>query len=379
MRKSIALQAPYLVYLLLVLALLVCVLRLGWAAAWQGLAIPSLLPPFADLRTVQAGLSAMARGLDPQVVNPGDPWGRPMNYPSVWLGIARVLHWEVERNYLLFAGACAAAFVACCWDLIRRWPSWWTVAVAVSGAPALLVERGNNDSVIFVLLYLACIVARPVFAVLLPLATLLKLYPLVALPAFAERRNWPAVALAGLGCGLAVAGLAGELRLIRGATPAAANMSFGLPVYSFGLSLAGITLSPLALGLGMAAAAVAVRRLCGAALEAEGAALPERRLFVAGTAIIVATSVLGVNWDYRLSFLLLCMPLLARLRSVPLAIGLRVGILLACNQPWLELSMGMAGYGLNLAAKALLPVLLAPLAIAALPRERLGHPARQSQ
>lgn len=286
---------PHVAYLGALALILALLLRHGWDAVWLAYGIHPLQPAFADLRTIQAGLESLRQGLDPQLVNPADPWHRPMNYPSVWLQVARLLHWENERSYLIFAGLSVAAFLACCADLIRRWPSWWAVALALSQAPALMAERANNDCVIFALVYLSAVSARPLFALLVPLATLLKLYPVLALPAFAAQRR-PLLLAAGL-CAAALLSLAPELGAIRSATPVSPTVSFGLPVYALALAGAGLALPPLAVGallvLLAGLAAPALRRL--PMPEAEPSAL---RLFLCGAALFLGSSLLGANWDY---------------------------------------------------------------------------------
>lgn len=79
------------IYLASLAALAGAIAALGWTPVWQTLGLPSMSPPFADLRTVQGALATLAEGGDPRIANPGDPWGRAFNYPPVWLAVARAL------------------------------------------------------------------------------------------------------------------------------------------------------------------------------------------------------------------------------------------------------------------------------------------------
>lgn len=366
--------APHHAYLACCVLIVAGLALLGWDGTWQKLGIGTLHPVFADLRTVQGGLASLVQGLDPQVTNPGDPWGRPMNYPSPWLGLARLLGWQDERAFLVFAGLSGAAFAACCFDLIRRWPSWWAVVLAVPGAAALMVERANNDAVIFALVYCAAISARPLFAALLPLATLLKLYPLLALPAFARNRR--ALMIAAAGCAAALALLLPELPLIRAATPASPLMSFGLPVYAAALGQAGLPFAPVAVGAGLVALTLMARSLIdgriGAPALCPGGHDPAAlRLFLAGAAIFLGATLLGANWDYRLCFLLMAVPLVSTLPSAALRTGLFVAMVIAFNQPLIEDAWGLAALRVNLLAKAALFVAIGALALRIYPREWL--------
>ena len=60
---------------------------LGYDETWRLWNIPTMTPHFADLRSITAGAESYARGLDPMVNNPADPWGRAMSYPRIWQGL----------------------------------------------------------------------------------------------------------------------------------------------------------------------------------------------------------------------------------------------------------------------------------------------------
>src|SRR2546423_10654909 len=82
--------------------------RVGWARVWDALTVPSMVPPFADLRMVTGVQGTLDLHLDPRVEDPGDPWGRPFNYPGIWIAIATTLHWTLDDTVwvgLLFAAA----------------------------------------------------------------------------------------------------------------------------------------------------------------------------------------------------------------------------------------------------------------------------------
>lgn len=360
---------PRTLYLAALAALAGSIAAFGWFAVWDWLEISPLEPRFADLRTIQGGLSTLRLGLDPQVVNPGDPWGRPMNYPAVWLDVARLLHWDREANYVAFALAAVAGFAGCCYDLLRRYPSWWLVALAVSGAPLLMIERANNDLVIFVLLYLAAVSARPLFAVLVPLAVLLKLYPVLALPAFLQPKR-AALVMAALS-GAALLALSPQIGAIRAGTPDAPLMSFGTATLSAVAALLGHAISPHAIALGLIAAALALTAVALAGKNRVTVTpatenLVAQRLFLCGAGIFMGAFVLGGNWDYRLSFLLMCVPAVLSLQSAVFRTALVALMAVAFNQPMFHAAWGDAGVYANLAAKAMLFVALAPVAAAAL-------------
>jgi hypothetical protein len=357
-------RGPALAFLAICAAVGTGIALAGWRETWSLFGFRPLVPVFADLRTVQAGLAAAAQGLDPQVSNPGDPWGRTMNYPAVWLDIGRLLHWRSETAYLASIAAMAAAWLACCLHLLRRYPSWWLLAVIASGAGALLIERGNNDMAVFAILYLAALAAgRWPAALLVPAATLLKVYPVVAL--CAQLRSRRVLIAAGILSGVVLALLSPELAAIRAGTPATPTNSYGATTSAAVLARHGFALAPLALAATTIAGGLALSVLAPPLFRA-GAARREQALFLTGAAIFLATFVAGTNFDYRLACLAFCVPQVLRLENIAMRGLLGAGLVLAVNQPWLVLILGEGGLLLNSIAKLALVALLPPLAIDAL-------------
>lgn len=152
----------------------VAIFKYGWIETWSTLLVPALDPPFADLRTVQGALLSLERGLDPLVSNPGDPWDRPMNYPRPWLLIAQWLSLHVEIYYLISVLFYVVGYLCICVYLLNRFPSIWLLLAVLSGASLLSIERGNNDLVIFILLFFAATSKVFISVVLITIATMLK-------------------------------------------------------------------------------------------------------------------------------------------------------------------------------------------------------------
>lgn len=44
-------------------SILVGLLSAGWTSTWDALIVPTMYPPFADMRTVQGSLSSLAGGV----------------------------------------------------------------------------------------------------------------------------------------------------------------------------------------------------------------------------------------------------------------------------------------------------------------------------
>jgi hypothetical protein len=314
-RRNGVLQQQCLLYLLLIIAGVTALTLDGWTAFWTPLHVQTMSPPFADLRSIQGGLVSLARGFWPQRVNPGDPWGRTMDYPSVWLWLARVLRFRNEAAFLAFGTSSVLLFVGACTYLLARYPSWIMLLGAVSPAALLAIERGNTDMLAFVLLLACAGLGRLQSSVLFFIATGIKIFPGFVLHVPAVQRDWRRLALYAVGALAAGLLLRNQLPIIFHGNTAVGALSYGAPTLIWPLEHVAIRAGVpgpvllVAAVMVMAAALVLAFKVCP--IEAPTDA-HSRVLFLTGSSIYIYSYLFAANWDYRLIFLLPCLPYLRR-------------------------------------------------------------------
>jgi hypothetical protein len=320
----------FLMAALAVYFLVVAVPRLLWSLdVWPRLGVPSGPSLFFDTRNLTAALECRRLGFDPLVESPCDPWGRPLNYPRVWLA----LRWLGlnQSHTVLLALVFITLFLGSIFLLIGHVNLGKGILVAVAlCSPSVMfaIERANMDIVVFTLMVLAVLawrvrrswadVASP-FVVLL--AGTAKIYPIFALPAYALMRRRTA-AIAAVACAVAFALYAlvtiGDIQAIAAIAPQGDYHSFGariLPAAIYHRFVpdrwqGGTITKQLLVIVPLLAAAPLVwfpgrRRLPD---PDEGADTPTRLAFYAGSMIFLGTFAIGNNFDYRLVFLLLTLP-----------------------------------------------------------------------
>jgi hypothetical protein len=154
---------------------------------WVWARIPEMNPRFADLRLITSTADCVRKGGWEFFSKSCDIWGREYNYPTIW---ARTFgFFGLGEKYTVVIGlliglilistfATLAGYVA----LHSR--SWlhliFVCASMVSPPVALLLERGNADMFVVILIVLAafCFEKKPLLSALLSsLATGLKLFP----------------------------------------------------------------------------------------------------------------------------------------------------------------------------------------------------------
>lgn len=365
MTKKIKIELNYyqLIFLVLWSGIFLGILFWGWESVWRALAIPSLSPAFADMRTVQGALFSQASGLNPQDLNPSDPWRRVMNYPSVWIWLADWAGLENESNYLAVVSAMVLAFLVVCYRMLGRFPSSLFLLMCFSGASLLVVERGNNDVVVFALLYFAASSRAALSALAVVFSTMLKIYPVFSIAAFLRGRRRFLYMLALTPWVLLY--LWPEVSAIRSGTPGSWMMSYGSQSVLYLAEALGETFQAGALSVGLvltALAGLSVKPIRDSLSFREGTHL-EERFFLIGSCIYLGTFLLASNWDYRMIFLLFCIPLLIKASSRSLRLGATTVLLLAANQFWVEEFLGRPGFYLNVFAKLALFVMLFAIAL----------------
>jgi len=289
---------------------------------WATVGIEPGAKSFADLRSVTSSWDCEHRGIEAFPHNPCDPFHRPANYPRLWthlgvfgMGEGDTVPLGVAIGIVFFAAALAATG-----PLTLGEGAVYSVAL-LAPATMLGVERGNVDLLMFGLVVLALLLVRRspwAGAAPIVLAGALKLFPAFALaPLVRLRRRWPALLASVVVLAAYAAVTLNDIRTLRHVIPRVVVNSYGAGVVVEALRLRGISwvqsaadvryvrLSVIGLGLLLALVLVLLRRPSTREPGGEGLRLDA---FWAGAGVYLGTYVFGNNFDYRLAFLLLCMP-----------------------------------------------------------------------
>jgi hypothetical protein len=348
------------IFIISLISIFLGILNLGWSTTWGALGVPAMYPEFADMRTVQGALYSLSEGFDPQIENPGDPWGRSMNYPSIWILISEIFNFEVELNFKIFISVMVFMFLSCCWLLLRQYPSLTLLALCFSGATLLSVERGNNDIIIFFLLYFSVTIGGGVYALVLLFATLLKVFPILAFPVFCN--SLKTISLMFAVAVVAFIILLPEISSIRNSTPVSAGLSYGSASISRAIQLKlNFNLPSHFISILILFAALVVWKLefLSKRLRFSGKNKHAEKIFLVGAYVYVGTFILSSNWDYRLIFLLFCVPYVMGLGDRYLRIFISLSLIIAFNQIPLHFALGATGLFLNIVSKLILVVFFA--------------------
>ena len=356
LRRTLQHRLPVFLYLAAVVTLAVALIYFGWVRTWSSVYLPRMYPPFADMRGFQGAISLVEQGYDPR----SPPW--EFDQPLVWITIGKMLNFSSEPWLIAECAALVFCFVGLCAFLLFCYPSFGLLASLVSTSTLLGIERGNTDLVIFCLLFLAATWFPNRWSSLpLLLATLLKLFPIFALTGMFIKRQFILFAASLAGAVAIFAYLWDQLADIHSRVPVECALSFGLPSITDCFIQRGFPpWEPWAL---FAALGFAVLTLTYYFSKLDAATLEDDAAFdllLVGAPIYVGTFMVASNFDYRLIFLILCIPFLQR-RPFPFARTLIVVMLIAMNERLVSAWLPKGWVVVQLAKSAIFVVLSAYL------------------
>lgn len=348
-----------------------CGLVLHGLDAWAVLRVPVGFKAFVDLRVVTTAVDCvrenpawLASGLSCSVW----PEGFAYNYPTLWVRLFDAVGWNEEATE--FAGSILIALfgIGCALLLVvgmqrRRVLAQFSVLVVCGLSPPalLLMERGNVDIVVFVLLSASVLLyfhrLREIAAGIIAMAAVAKLFPAgaaIMLVTDPTRRRRTIVLFLVLSVGGLLVILADLPRIVSN-TPAQPGDSFGVAavplwiVHKLGLPvdwtgplprLVGIVVTTISLGVLAGALFAWPASRPSSALRAVVKQIADDRatsiLFLVGGGSFLAAYLVGVSWDYRLVVLIPAILALTRIdeRGAWLLCGsLILGLFLSVSAP----------------------------------------------
>jgi hypothetical protein len=303
---------------------------IGWDPTWRTFGVTPLEPHFFDMHAVTDHVDCALKGFDPYILTSCDP-RTPFNYPPVWLLLGR-LGINGSDSVWLSAVMIATAFAVIVAVFSGRPVGDGVIFSIAILSPSILmgVERGNIDFLILALVGAGALIfseqkaARAVLAaVLVGLATVLKLYPVFCV-ALAVRLNWRSLLFATIVAAVAlayVATISDYIPIIRQNTPTSFMLSYGYKVLFLGLDhlraegkLLPIGLVDTLLPTVLAIMTVILAVTTAVAYSRHGSLVCRVADSIGGTAFLFGAGIycgsylLGTNFIYRLMFLLLCLP-----------------------------------------------------------------------
>jgi hypothetical protein len=325
---------------------IVAAILFGFLAIWLGLLFiidinimkylcPAMYPIFADLSTVTYSVDAINKGLNPYFDTSTDPFGRRFNYPSLILLIFNFLNLNGASTIYLGIGILILFLLGISFLLTPKIKSikvyLFYFLILLSPAMFLLMERCNIDILIFLLILAAIslpynlkktnLFLKSIKYSLLLFASAIKLYPIfsiICLIIGTEKYRIGKYILFGtiILFSIYLFKISNEVKLITEATPQSAYASYGKNIlfeFLFENKKFAILMSWFVVLTGIIFASFDyLNKLIieNNNEEIDNSIRQKKDFFIAGASIFLGSFILGNNFEYRLVFLLFCLPLL---------------------------------------------------------------------
>lgn len=284
--------------------------------------IPTMHPVFADIRTITGANATLSQGLDPLVSNPGDPWGRTMNYPRIWQHMAEVFNFNQSTS--IYFGFVNLVLYLCGFLLFssRLYLSKAMVFILfialLSPASVLGMERGNIDIVIFFLMSLSLLYVSStiLFSGIILFASFLKIFPIFAIVGLLKESKKSFIKASLISMLILIGYVIFNIQdiiLIKNGTPQPTGLSYGMNVSWMRISeLLGNNAGMFVRVLTYVYIAVLFVSIYKYLQKYQVISSKIDKTYIdafrVGSAIYIATFILNNNYDYRLIFLIFTIP-----------------------------------------------------------------------
>ena len=354
----------YIFFTLITLIALAIALE-GWMVTWHALKIPSLLPPHFDLRFYQYPAMAISVGKNPLFAT-HEFWRTPL-FLQYGLNIyflpafkfAYFLNLHKEIYFIGFAILVIFFYIICVSSLLKiKKNSFWILILFFSNSSMLGIERTNNDLIIFCLIYYAAVFPNFIGVSLVMLATYIEFWPIFSGIGFIKKK----IKILFLICSVIFILIFYKAIFSLNMEPILAEwFSFGAKSLSVTVKRAfNLDVSYLAI-VGLLII-ITFLTLIISGFKLEHKKKPDdfvERLFLIGATLYISLFIIASNFDYKLIFLLFCVPYLSLLKNIFEKWFILLTIIVASNYSWMyNGSLTSFGHYINIISKILIFIIL---------------------
>jgi len=354
----------YIFFALITLIVLGIALK-GWMVTWHALKIPSLLPPHFDLRFYQYPAYAINIGKNP-LFAAHEFWLTPLFlqyginiYFLPAFKFAYFLNLHKEIYFISFAILVIFFYIICVSSLLKiKKNSFWILILFFSNSSMLGIERTNNDLIIFCLIYYSAMFPNFIGISLAMLATYIEFWPIFSGIGFIKKK----IKILFLICSVIFILIFNQAIFDLRMQPIIAEwFSFGAKSLSvtikrtFNLDVSYFAIVGLLI-------IITILTLIISGFKLEHKKKPDdfvERLFLIGATFYISLFIIASNFDYKLIFLLFCVPYLSLLKNIFAKWLILLTIIVASNYSWMyNDSLTSFGHYINIISKILIFIIL---------------------
>lgn len=333
--------------------LILSIAYFGWEV-WAILGVPSLSIPFGDSKIIEISSDLVANGIDPyshKITGISQ-----MNYPPLWINISDFFNLIKYPNNIIFVIILIFFYVVIYVDIINDTKSYLPIIFFFSGSSLLLIERGNNDLLIIFLVYLLSKNLKILTSFFYLFSVILKIYPMVLLPFILLKNKYRFFVLIPLIIYFYV--IKDQLFILLNNTPKSSSTSYGTNSISILFErYLSINLNFLIISLCFILVSTSIYFYLNKKNYLNSSSEKFENLFFCGSSILCFSFLVTSNWDYRLSFLILCIPHMLSQNKIILK-SFIISSIISMHYSLLHIAIGKLGSSINLISKVILFLIL---------------------
>ena len=363
--KSNLVSCLYFFFIFLILS---SIITRGWIHTWGTLNVPALLPPHFDLRFYQYPALQIERGANP-LFGVHELWSSNFkgwsDYYLYEFKLAHFLNLHKESYFIGFALFVLINYIFCVYKILNiRKNSFWILILFFSSGSLLGIERTNNDLIIFCLLYWVAMHPNILGVFLYLIAVKIEIWPAIAGIAFIKKKikifalilvtfffiyNFKAIFYEN------VEGINDWLSFGSKSTSVSIYRFFSVNINYLTITIVLLFFTLFSL--------IPWLKIFKFEFKKEPTPFVER-LFLIGSSIYTGLFIAASNFDYKLIFLIFCVPYVSMLRNKIDKYFILILMVIASNYTWMyNNNLTSVGVFINTIAKCFLFVSLLNLLI----------------
>ena len=267
---------------------------------------------FTDLKCVQTWERLYDNFLNSNIIYNNNS-GCGLNYPKIWVIISKFILQDKYFNIFLLFNFLFYNWIF--YYFIKKYQSYYLIYFYLSGVSLLLLERGNVEIFIFILLFLSLMNKGFLKIVFLSLSILLKIFPIFAIISLINKKYFKTFIIVLL-ISISYFYISFmDLKFIFLNTPKSGDISYGtMAIVSnlnkhFNINFNHLLLSGLFIILTILFYKIYFAKFSKKFIY------KNEEMFLVGGGIYCATFLLNSNHDYRLIFLIFVIPLILKLHN----------------------------------------------------------------
>ena len=329
---------------------------------WHLMIVPNAKNDFTDFRCVASWARLFENITSWQFIY-NDLSGCRINYPRVWIIISKFLNLHNEAFLYAYLSILLILYIYIFYKLVQKYSSYFFIYIFFSGSSMLLMERGNIDIVIFVLLYFSLrseiLISRYFLFIL---SVILKIFPIFGfLSLLKNNKNYYYFFITIILCILYFVIFKNDLYMIANNTPRTGDMSYGTLSITKNLEKHfNIYLNYYYLSFGLVILSLIIYFF----LEKKLFKLKnntEDKFYFMGAGIFIFSFLINSNFDYRLIFLTFSIPAILKIKNTYFKILVLSSMVISFELHRLIYFIGFFGGVFNSISKIMLFILIISL------------------